>query len=194
MKRWRAFVVCALVFGGSSQALAMPWDVDLFRQPSLRSKGVARAAVKGTVPVGHPPFTLSTEDAEKVLRNPVPLSDESIVRGHRLFAVNCIPCHGATADGKGPVGPAMGAPDIRTDFYKARGDGRLYGIFMNGGTNMPRYGYKFSEAERWDLVNYVRYLQGKRPGDEAAAAGPQRDENAAQLLDSFAPADGTGGK
>ena len=69
-------------------------------------------------------------------------------------------CHGDTGAG-GPVGSQVGAPDLTTDYYKNRTDGRVYGVMQNGGANMPRYGYKFSTKEQWDIVNYLRFLQGR---------------------------------
>ena len=30
---------------------------------------------------------------------------------------------------------------------------------------MPRYGYKFSDQEQWDVINYLRFLQGTKTID-----------------------------
>ena len=58
----------------ANSAFALPWDFDMYRQESLQSNEVARAPVKGTVPLGRRPFTLTLEEAEKGLSNPVPFS------------------------------------------------------------------------------------------------------------------------
>jgi len=154
-----AVVSCLLVV---SSASAMPWDVDMYRQQSLMPGEIARTPVKGTIPVGYTPWKMSTEDASKTLKNPVGFTDESIHRGKRLFSSNCVPCHGVNGDSVAPVGKAMAVPNIMTEFYGGKPDGSIYGILMNGGSNMPRYGYKFSEEDRWNIVNYVRFLQGKK--------------------------------
>jgi S-disulfanyl-L-cysteine oxidoreductase SoxD len=155
-------IALSLGFSVSARSVqALPWDVDMFRQQSLKANEVARSPVNGTVPVGSKPFNLTTEQAEKALTNPINLSRESIWRGKRVYLSNCLTCHGATGQGDGPVGPPMAVPNLLTDFYKGYGDGKIYGILMNGGSNMPRYGYKLSEEERWDVINYVRFLQGK---------------------------------
>jgi mono/diheme cytochrome c family protein len=156
-------LVCCLscLFLAKETALALPWDQDLFRQQSYQANEMARAPMPGTVPLGHHPFMLTLEEAETGLKNPVPFTGDSLARGRRLYSANCIPCHGEKGDGAGPVGKAMGVPDILQDFYKNRADGRVYAVIMLGGANMPRYGYKFSEYERWDIVNYLRFLQGK---------------------------------
>lgn len=154
---WGIFLVVAY----QGAAYAAPWDVDMYTQPSYKSNEIARAPVEGTVPVGRMPFTLSTEEAGAKLRNPIPISTESIWRGRRLWSVQCGICHGVKGDGMGPVGPSMAVPNLLTDFYGGRPDGRIYGVIHNGQGNMPRYGYKLSADEHWDLVNYIRFLQGK---------------------------------
>jgi mono/diheme cytochrome c family protein len=144
-----------------SSAQAMPWDVDMYRQQSLVPGEIARSPVKGTIPVGYKPWKMTTEDASTKLKNPTEYNDATIHRGKRLYSSNCVPCHGVKGDAKAPV-TQMAAPDITTAFYAGKSDGSIYGILMNGGSNMPRYGYKFSEEDRWNVINYVRFLQGKK--------------------------------
>jgi len=143
-------------------ASALPWDQDMFSQESLQSNEVARSPVKGTVAVGHKPFTMNADDADKNLQNPEAPTKASVWRGQRLYNANCLTCHGKKLDGKGPVGAsgALPVPNLLEDFYKKRGDGRIFAVIQNGGAAMPRYGFKFSEREHWDIVNYVRFLQG----------------------------------
>ena len=50
-----------------------------------------------------------------------------------------------------------------TDVTKARSDGYLFAIMRNGRGAMPPY-YRIEEPERWDVVNYVRALQGVATG------------------------------
>jgi mono/diheme cytochrome c family protein len=154
--------VAGLLLLFNSSAVAMPWDVDMYRQQSLVPGEVARPPVKGTVPVGYKPWRMTTEEATKELKNPVKLSEFSLRKGKRLWSAHCLTCHGLRGEANGPVSQAMGVPNIINEFYAAKADGSIYGILMNGGSNMPRYGYKFSEEERWHLVNYVRHLQGKQ--------------------------------
>ncbi len=132
----------------------------MFRQQSYQAGEIARSPVKGTIPKNYTVWKMTTEEAEASLKNPVPYTNDSVQRGKRIFQANCRTCHGLSGVGDGPVGAAMGVPNIMTDFYKQKSDGRTYGVLMNGGSNMPRYGYKFSETERWDVINYVRFLQG----------------------------------
>ncbi len=144
-----------------SLAGALPWDRDLARQQSFQANELTRAPAEGTVPIGYKPWRLTTDEAEKTLQNPIEFSKDSVWRGQRLWSANCLTCHGKLGAGDGPVGAQMAAPDLITDLYRGKSDGRNYGVLMNGGSNMPRYGFKFTENERWDVINYLRFLQGR---------------------------------
>lgn len=144
-----------------SSAYALPWDRDMYSQQSLRSNEVARAPVKGTVPVGYKPFTMSMEEAEKNLKNPVSFDSNSVWRGQRLWNAQCLPCHGAVGNSNTKIGKLMGAPNLLESRFDSYSDGRMYGTIMLGVRAMPRYGYKLSEEERWDVVNYLKFLKGK---------------------------------
>lgn len=60
-------------------------------------------------------------------------------------------------------GPAtkFGMPGINLtmDITKARTDGYIFGMIRNGRGLMPPYN-RIEEMDRWDVVNYVRALQG----------------------------------
>lgn len=154
-------LACASLFAPAS-ARALPWDVDMYRQPSLKANEVARAPVPGTVPVGHVPFRMTADEADGKLTNPVQFDQDSVWRGQRIYSANCATCHGQKGDGKGPVGQWLGVvPNLLDDFYKNRTDGRAFAVIHNGGAVMPRYGFKLSVREHWDVVNYLRFLQGR---------------------------------
>ena len=152
----------AVMLGTVSSAHALPWDQDMYSQESLQSNEVARAPVKGTVAIGQRPFKMSADDADQGLQNPQPATLHSVWHGQRLYNANCLTCHGKKGDAKSPIGAsgALPVPNLLEDFYKKRGDGRFYAVIHNGGAAMPRYGYKFSPQEYWDIINYVRFLQG----------------------------------
>jgi hypothetical protein len=60
-------------------------------------------------------------------------------------------------------GPATkyGMPGINliTDVTRGRSDGYVFGMIRNGRGLMPTYN-RIEEADRWDVVNYLRALQG----------------------------------
>lgn len=145
----------------ADSAWALPWDTDLFKQQSYKANELSRYPAKGSIPRAFKPFRMSTAEAEKSLGNPVPATSDSLHRGQRLWNANCMVCHGIDAHGKTAVGgvSAFGIPDLHKEAYVSSSDGRVFGVVFNGGANMPRYGYKFSESEVWDIINYLRKLQ-----------------------------------
>jgi hypothetical protein len=58
------------------------------------------------------------------------------------------------------------APNLLTPITKGRTDGYLYGMIRNGRGLMPNYN-RIEDDDRWDVVNYVRALQGSIPGVKA---------------------------
>ena len=91
----------------------------------------------------------------------MPADARSLSNGRKQYAINCAVV-GDTGKGDGPivpkgfpgiplVGPASPAP--------GRTDGYIWGMIRNGRGLMPAYNR--IELERWDVVNYVRGLQGR---------------------------------
>lgn len=130
--------------------------VDLFMPP------------EGTVPVGggEAPVDKLVDAAGDVLVNPRPMSLESLENGREQYQTYCYPCHGARGMGDGPVS-ALG--DIQGPFggvlplaiANARSDGHVYTTIRYGRRRMPSYG-RIPSQDRWDIVNYVRYLNKQR--------------------------------
>jgi mono/diheme cytochrome c family protein len=102
--------------------------------------------------------------------NPVPATPESLARGEVLFQRTCLPCHGATGAGDGPVA-AFGLPatSLLTPLAAGYLDGYIYNMIRFGRGAMPSYGHQIPHFDRWNIVNYVRQLQAAAP---AAAALP----------------------
>ena len=62
--------------------------------------------------------------------------------------------------------------DLLTGVSKNLPEGYIYGYIRNGGIWMPAYGDAMSSNERWQVVMYLRQLQDKFGGEEAAAPAP----------------------
>jgi mono/diheme cytochrome c family protein len=155
---------------------ACEWFTDFKRQPSIwtweavkdsltPSRGNPQMSVPttGTAVAG---FQVSygafpaTIDSMAALRNPTPPTDSSLANGRKYFQINCAVCHGDRAVGDGPA-TKFGMPGINLtqDITKARTDGYIFGMIRNGRGLMPPYN-RIEEMDRWDVVNYVRALQG----------------------------------
>lgn len=143
----------------------------------------------GTVNVGQPeeldayppPFTqldLLNESAVVVnLPNPVPATEASLDRGEVLFLRFCAPCHGPNGDGVSGYIISAGYPPypLVSDRVRQFTDGYIYGMIRMGRGNMPSYGHRIGHFDRWNVVNYLRTLQGvaSPPGPvEGSGTGP----------------------
>src|SRR5690349_3258040 len=163
---------------------ACDWFTDFKRQPSvvtwerLDSAGV-RGSPQMSVPItstAMPGFAVSysnsmqTIDSMSALVNPTPPDSASLANGRKYYVINCSVCHGMAGKGDGTAvkygvfpfplnaGPAL-----------SRSDGYIFGMIRNGRGNMPPYN-RIEEKDRWDIVNYLRGLQGKLPA--AVPTGP----------------------
>jgi copper transport protein len=100
---------------------------------------------------------------ESTLPNPVQPDAASIAAGHTLFLDNCVPCHGVSGKGDGPIGLTLNPRPADLTRHTAPGvhtDGQLYEWITNGYPNsaMPAFGTRLSDSDRWNLVNYIRTL------------------------------------
>lgn len=128
---------------------------------------------EGAVPVGAPgPPALAKldETAQSQVQNPQPASLASLENGRAQFETFCSPCHGPRGMGDGPVsllgpiqGPFVGVLPIAGPgaIVNVRSDGHIYATIRYGRRRMPSY-QRIPDADRWDIVNYVRYLNGQK--------------------------------
>lgn len=116
---------------------------------------------------------LATADSFNVVKNPVAVDARSLANGRMYYSLNCAVCHGDKGDADGnlrKVNLAYGfSPSLLMEITKGRTDGYIWGHIRNGGPLMPSYN-RIEEMDRWDVVNYVRGLQGKLA--ESVAVGP----------------------
>lgn len=100
-------------------------------------------------------------DSMSSIPNPVPPDARSLNNGRINFQINCAVCHGPLGHGDGPATKyGMAGINLTLDVTKNRTDGYIFGMIRNGRGLMPTYN-RIEEPDRWDIVNYVRSLQGK---------------------------------
>ena len=110
---------------------------------------VSRAAYPGAI------------DSMASLPNPVPADARSLHNGRMYYSINCAVCHGDLGKADGPVTKyGMYVPPLMGASAEGRTDGYIWGMMRNGRGGMPSYN-RIEEMDRWDVVNYVRGLQGK---------------------------------
>jgi len=96
------------------------------------------------------------------LRPAVPYQAASIATGAALYRTNCVVCHGTTGAGDGPGGARLPRrpADLRASHTAQHTAGDLFWWISHGipRAEMPAFGDRLSEEERWDLVNFLRAL------------------------------------
>ena len=174
------------VLGATLLLSACDWFVDFKRQPSVWTwepfgdSLTVRGAPQGSVPLGgtavaayQVSYTPGIAQIESlaVIPNPVPVSDSSIANGRKYYQLNCAVCHGDRAAGDGAATRFGMVPiNLTLDISKNRSDGYIWGMMRNGRGLMPTYN-RIDERARWDVVNYLRGLQGMLAG-RTVEAGP----------------------
>jgi mono/diheme cytochrome c family protein len=101
-------------------------------------------------------------DSMASIQNPVPADARSLHNGRMYYSINCAVCHGDGGKGDGPIlkTKAIFPPPLVGPSAESKSDGYLWGIIRNGRGAMPPY-TRIEEMDRWDVVNYVRGLQGR---------------------------------
>lgn len=169
----------AMVLGLPLLLGGCPWFTTFDRQPKIdpwetTSDTVAfRGNPQGSVPItgeSVPAYVVSysplplTVDSMSAIANPTAVSAASLANGRKYYAINCAVCHGDKGAGDGTV-TKFGMPPISllAAATQGRTDGYIYGMIRNGRGLMPTYN-RIEDHDRWDVVNYVRALQGRGSG------------------------------
>jgi hypothetical protein len=156
------------------------WSVDWFPQMKWQKAVQAYELVEyrgqvegfippeGTVPIDGGEAVVSNvlDSASDHLVNPTLSTLESLENGRVQYERYCAACHGVTGHGDGPVsmtgsinGPLAGVLAVAgpASIARVRSDGHIYTTIRAGRRRMPGYN-RIAAPDRWDIVNYVRYL------------------------------------
>ncbi len=165
-----ALGACSWFTDFKQQPSVGPWQV--FNPDSAETKGF-RGNPSGSVSTNGtlmPAWVVSygvlpnVIDSMSTLANPVPADAASLHRGRINFQINCAPCHGRAGKGDGEATKLGMVPmPLVSDRAKALTDGYIWGMIRNGRGLMPSYN-RIEEMDRWDVVNYIRAVQGQLAG------------------------------
>jgi len=160
-----ALTACSWFTDFKEQPKIDPWETPNTTTP-MRGNPQNSVSIYGSAAPGYVVSRAnlpSTIDSMASIPNPVPADARSLLNGRKYYTINCAVCHGYEGKGDGPIvakgfppiplaGPASPAP--------GRTDGYIWGMMRNGRGLMPSYN-RIEELDRWDVVNYVRGLQGR---------------------------------
>lgn len=152
----------AIIFAGGLALVRLLPGVEpfagsiLLTMTVLIASGFAVQGVRQTVPV-----TASTD-----LTNPLAGDAGAITRGAETYTLVCLACHGPGGIGidqtNDPEHPHTAGTDLTDRRTQSQRDGDLYAWITAGipGTDMPAYDLALTDAQRWELVAYLRTLRG----------------------------------
>jgi mono/diheme cytochrome c family protein len=149
----------------------MKWQkaVQAFEEVTHAGQQQGFTPPEGTVPIdgGEAPVSNVIDAASDFLVNPHPANFDSIENGRVQYERFCSTCHGLGGLGDGPVsvtgeinGPLAGVLAVAgpTSIARIRSDGHIYTTIRYGRRRMPGYD-RIQPDDRWDIVNYLRYLE-----------------------------------
>lgn len=138
-----------------------------FDAESPHGRGM-RVPPEGTAPVGFQPYTYGT-DIEAASKQVNPIAgqyDEATLKiGQRYYETNCALCHGFKGEGgenaKSSISAKMALkpPAVVSDKVKGWTDGHLYHVITKGQGVMGPYASHIPQKFRWQVVNYIRFLE-----------------------------------
>jgi mono/diheme cytochrome c family protein len=98
-------------------------------------------------------------EAERSAANPVANDSAAPTAAGQMYTQKCAKCHGSDAEGKGHH------PSLRTQKIQDAAPGEIFWVITHGTGmhGMPGFG-KLSDTERWQLVSYIKSLQGGSAG------------------------------
>jgi mono/diheme cytochrome c family protein len=148
----------------------MKWQktVQAFERMDFQGRDAAFLPPEGAVAVEslEAPVENIEDPALDQLVNPRPMSLASLENGRKAYTRYCQTCHGPDGNGDGPVsmtsplrGPFAGVLPLAV--ISARSDGHIYTTIRYGRRRMPSYG-RIPSVDRWDIVNYVRYMNRQK--------------------------------
>lgn len=154
---------------------------DMMVTPAVKAQSYDETAPNGsgnrvppehTVPEGFEPYRYAgdLEGAIKNLKNPLAgnFDTETLFVGQKMYETNCMLCHGAKGEGgeaaKSAVSSKMALkpPAVLTEKVAAWPDSHLYHVITEGQGVMGPYAAHIPQKYRWQVVNYIRFLQKQK--------------------------------
>lgn len=160
-------LITLTVFGIPDRGWGLPWDKDMFNQPSIKPQETNVSVPLSSIPVAGEaslpvPQTIGELVAARIaasaLVNPVTVTPDSLAKGKFFYQTYCLVCHGQGGHGDGPVGQKFVPPpmNLTLAYVQSQPDGQLFYTITHGSVVMPYYRDAMSVEERWHLVNYLK--------------------------------------
>jgi cbb3-type cytochrome oxidase cytochrome c subunit len=98
--------------------------------------------------------------------NPLPVTQQNLLRGKEVYLQRCVGCHGPKGDGKGPAASFLSPPPLPFDDADDQccgadtGPGDFYFRILRGwpGTAMENFGERLSVDDIWRVVMFLKTI------------------------------------
>ena len=169
----------AILSLGCWEQVSPDWFPQMKRQAAVQAyeintffgSGEGLKPPEGTVPLGDPYPDVANMGImeQETLENPVPANLASLKNGEKLYQRYCSTCHGPEGKGDGLVaGPPFGTGPFGlvlpvggpASVAKVFSDGHIFTTMTLGRGRMPSC-RRILPEHRWDIVNYIRDLNGQ---------------------------------
>ncbi len=164
MIRWMAAGAALIVVLGVLAAYAalsfglVPANADA--RPSAFERWAARTSLDATI----------AREAGSAI-NPLPLTDENLDAGIRLYASNCMVCHAASDGNSSNIASGLYQHPPRFAKFSAPDDpdSEIYWKIAHGIrlTGMPAFGGSLNDTQIWQLTMFLKNMDKLPPGPDA---------------------------
>jgi mono/diheme cytochrome c family protein len=92
--------------------------------------------------------------------NPIAATPDAVSGGEGVYRQSCVICHGAEGrgDGQGATYLVPKPASFSDPAVQKQTDGALYWKILTGRNTMPGFRAQLTDAQRWQLVDYIRTL------------------------------------
>jgi cytochrome c oxidase cbb3-type subunit 2 len=161
-----------LRYAGQLYAKKVVTTVQGYPQPYTGFQGAHRPIVTQTEPkppkgqLEEAPNLSQIDRGYWMSGDPLPVTEDNLIRGKEVFLARCVGCHGPKGDRKGPAASFMSPPPADfTDKDDAccggdTGPGDFYFRILRGwtGTAMENFGDRLSVNDIWRVVLFVKTI------------------------------------
>ena len=139
--------------------LAAGCSQDMQDQPSYRSQEAPRL---------HSPSGSIPRHSRTVISHEALTDDRMPDRARELFRINCLPCHGKSGEGTGPVAPYLKQlpANLLAPRVRALSSTQIYDIITQGKDMMPSFRGELSADERMILASFVQSMKSDLPSSQ----------------------------
>ncbi|VVE03270.1 cytochrome C [Pandoraea capi] len=159
LARQFAWMLAAIAFALLCLTIALCW------RRAWRWLTVAAIGALVIAPWPSPPLWLAAAVPTSFHTSPTGFTVESIARGARIYAAQCVACHGDDGRGEGPLAQTLRRwpPTMASALLSRRADGELfwhvlYGMRDDQGVTMPGFVGRLNDREVWAALDYMRVL------------------------------------